>query len=261
MMNNFTEKEYWDKYWKNHKGPFEIKRRENELLLNEILDIFDRYLPVNENMNVLEIGGAPGHYLMYMAKNYKYKVHSLDYSKVGNELTIKNFQIAGLDVKVYEMDFFSDACNVALPKFDIVYSLGFIEHFEDLKEVIRRHTMLLKTDGILLLGVPNLRGIYRIFLRQTAPIHLSLHNLDSMDLKNWNTFEKELHLKSIFKGYVGGFEPKVMKKLEKKNPMSYLLNFIVKVQKLIFSCNLRFLRKLNSPYWSGYLVAIYKKSV
>ena len=105
-MNNFTEKEYWEKYWKNHKGPFEIKRRENELLLNEILDIFDRYLPVNENMNVLEIGGAPGHYLMYMAKNYKYKVHSSDYSKVGNELTIKNFQIAGLDVKVYYMDFF-----------------------------------------------------------------------------------------------------------------------------------------------------------
>lgn len=34
--------------------------------------------------------------------------------------------------------------------FDIVYSLGFVEHFEDLNIVIKKHTELLKPAGILL---------------------------------------------------------------------------------------------------------------
>ena len=57
--------------------------------------------------------------------------------------------------------------------FHIVYSLGFIEHFKELNIVVKKHTELLKPGGILLLGVPNLGGIYSFLLKKTASQHLA----------------------------------------------------------------------------------------
>ena len=258
--NKLTEQKHWEAYWKDRgNGSVEIKRSSKGLSINALLDVFDKYLPVNENYHILEIGGAPGQFLIYMHKQFKYHVHSLDYSKTGNEQTIMNLKKAGIDVKVYERDLFSENYFQTLPKFDVVYSLGFIEHFENLNEVVKRHVHLLKPGGILLLGVPNLQGIYKFFLKQTAPAHLSIHNLHTMDSANWSGFEKEFNLKLIFKNYISGFEPLVMKKLEIKNIRTYFLNFIVKSLMMIFSFNFYFLRKFNSKYWSGYLIGIYQK--
>lgn len=257
---NLTEQDFWEKYWENREETaVEIKRTEKGLSVNAILDVFDKFLPVNENFHVLEIGGAPGQYLIYMHKKFKYNVHSLDYSRIGNDQTVKNLKEVNIDVKVYQKDLFADNLADGLPKFDIVYSLGFIEHFENLTEVVKRHVDLLKPGGILLLGVPNLRGIYKFFLEQTAPKHLSIHNLNSMDIFNWKNFEQELNLKPIFKNYLGGFEPLVMKKLEIRNAWTLFLNFIVKALMMIFSFNFAFLRRFNSKNWSGYLIGIYRK--
>ena len=263
----FTEKEFWEDYWKTRPEAAEIKRTKKGLSINSILDVFDKYLPVNENFNALEIGGAPGQYLIYMHKNFKYKIHSLDYARIGNEQTVKNLKAVNIDVTVYEKDLFAENFSEGLPKFDVVYSLGFIEHFDNLTDVVARHVQLLKPGGILLLGVPNLRGIYKWFLKQTAPKHLAIHNLNTMDVANWEKFEKELNLQTVFKSYVSGFEPLVMKKLDLpagkagiKNPWTYFLNFIVKCLMMVFSFNFAFLRKYNSKRWSGYLIGVYEKN-
>ena len=260
-VDKLTEQDFWEKYWENREEvAVEIKRTKKGLSVNSILDVFDKYLPVNENFHALEIGGAPGQYLIYMHKKFKYKIHSLDYARIGNEQTVKNLKAVNIDVTVYEKDLFSENFSSGLPKFDIVYSLGFIEHFDNLTEVVARHVELLKPGGILLLGVPNLRGIYKWFLKQTAQKHLAIHNLNTMDVKSWEKFEKELNLQTIFKSYVSGFEPLVMKKLEIKNTWTYFLNFIVKCLMMVFSFNFAFLRKYNSPKWSGYLIGVYRKA-
>jgi 2-polyprenyl-3-methyl-5-hydroxy-6-metoxy-1,4-benzoquinol methylase len=183
-----------------------------------------------------------------MAKKFKYHVHSLDYSKIGNEQTIKNMNAAGIPIKVYERDLFSENFNKDMQLFDIVYSLGFVEHFEELNIVVKKHTELLKPGGILLLGVPNLGGIYSFLLKKTAPQHLAIHNLHSMKINNWKKFENELNLIPLFKGYIGGFEPRVMQKIEKNNLTNRFLNFIVRRLILIFSFQLNFLKKFNSRF-------------
>lgn len=255
-----TEKEFWENYWENNNGKVsEIKRTIRRSTLNSILDVFDKYLPVNSTFHILEIGGSPGRYLMYMAKKFKYQVHSMDYSNVGNEQTIKNMDAAGVPVKVYERDIFSENFNKDMQLFDIVYSLGFAEHFEELNMVVKKHCELLKPGGILLLGVPNLGGIYRFFLKKTAPELLAAHNLNSMKIKDWKKFENELNLIPLFKGYIGGFDPRVMQKVEKNNMTNRFLNFVVRGLILIFSSQLNFLKKFNSRFWSGYLIGIYKK--
>lgn len=60
--HDLTEKEYLENYWKTaYTGPVEIISR--GLSINAILNVFDKYLPVNENFHVLEIG-APRQYLI-----------------------------------------------------------------------------------------------------------------------------------------------------------------------------------------------------
>jgi SAM-dependent methyltransferase len=258
--NRLTGKEYWENYWKTaNMEAAEIRRSRRSLSINAILDVFDKYLPVDEKLHALEIGGAPGRYLIYMAKNFRYHIYSLDFSETGNEQTLNNLKIANIPIQVYKRDLFSDNFKKDLPTFDLVYSLGFIEHFEDLASVVKKHFELLKPGGILLLGVPNLGGIYRLFLERTAPEHLAFHNLHSMKIKNWNTFESELNLTVIFKGYITGFEPLTMCKLERHTRMSHSLNFIVRNLARIFSYRLNWLRKFNSRYWSSYLIGVYRK--
>lgn len=235
----------------------EIKRSKKHLFLNEILNIFDKYLPQDSNRSILEIGGAPGQYLAYMHRTFGYQIHSLDYSEKGCQKTEENFRFLGIPGKVYQQDLFSD--QLRLPQFDIVYSLGFIEHFSDLNLVIRKHLDLLKENGILLIGAPNLLGINKWFLRRLAPQFLSKHNLPAMDISNWKSFEEALNLKKIFCGYVGGFEPTVFKKKENDSLWNQVLNTITKGLTFLFQSHLKFLRRYNSRWTSGYAIGVYRK--
>ena len=56
-------------------------------------------------------------------------------------------------------DFFADH---GLPQdhFDLVFSLGFIEHFTDTTEVIQRLRQLAKPGGVVLTMIPNFKGLY-----------------------------------------------------------------------------------------------------
>lgn len=258
MSEHLTEKEDWEAYWKKYgKEVQEIKRSSRDSSHNLILDAMHRYLPKKDGLTVLEIGGAPGQYLLYMVKNFGYKASSLDYSSEGNEQTRRNFAAAGLPITVYEKDLFSGDLD-DLPKFDVVYSLGFIEHFTDRDEVIRKHTALLKPGGTLMVGVPNFTGIYKVFLARLNPALLAQHNLATMNIRNWASFEK-LGLAPVFKGYIGGFEPSTMNQPASDRASSRSLLRIVNFLIRVFSFRFHFLRKFNSRLWSGYLLGIYTK--
>lgn len=252
-----TNEKFWDEYWENYPLPSEIKKTKSELFLNILLETFDKYLPELSGKPILEIGGSPGRYLVYMYKNYGCKIHSLDYSIKGYEKTIENFNLLDIPVEVYNEDLFSDKLN--LPLFDIVYSLGFIEHFYDLNLVIEKHLKFLKPGGILLVGVPNYRGINKWFLKKLAPKLLSTHNLEAMNSSNWKSFEKEFHLQTIFKGYIGGFEPQNLNRWESRNFITFTLKAFVKILSILLHSNFRFLRKFNSEFFSAYLIGIYRK--
>ena len=72
-------------------------------------------------------------------------------------------------------------------------------------------------------------------------------------------FENELGLEVVFKGYVGGWEPRIyigsgtslVRKATNK-AISILASTLDKIQAL---------RRFNSKWWSGYAIAVYRKSV
>jgi len=73
------------------------------------------------------------------------------------------FQKAGLlGASVVEADF--TRWNTG-ERFEVVLSLGFIEHFTNWKPVLRKHWDILAVNGTLLLGVPIL-GLAQMWLRR-----------------------------------------------------------------------------------------------
>jgi SAM-dependent methyltransferase len=249
-----TAPNFWESYWE--KGQ-KTSRNKPSLCVLEILKAFEKHLPADKTMKALEVGGAMGEYLLYLSGRFGYEAHSLDYSRIGNEQTLENFGKAGMPVTVYERDLFAD--NSDLPKFDLVFSLGLIEHFEDPIPAISGHLRLLKPGGLLLLGVPNYSGIYSTVLKRLAPSMFKTHNMKVMDLRNWDSFETGLNLERVYRAYIGGFEPLNMKKIEVRTPFNSFIYFLTQVLTVMLSFNFSFLRKINSPFISSYLIGIYKK--
>ena len=156
-----TDKNFWDAYWEKYQLPLEMSKSKHNPFLNELLSTFDQHLPQEKNLSILEIGGSPGQYLAYLHRTKGYQLNCLDYSKIGCAKTRENFSLLGLEGTVYECDLF--AKSLSLPKFDIVLSLGFIEHFSETNNVIEIHVNLLKRSGICLIKNYRIRGIDEFF--------------------------------------------------------------------------------------------------
>ncbi len=248
-----TEKEYWENYWREYRLPVEIKKGTG-FLVDEILNVFDKYLPKKE-LHIIEIGGAPGQYLAYIQKQYNYNICSIDYTEIGCKKTEQNFNLLGISGTTYKRDLFSDISD--LPKFDVVYSLGFIEHFSNLDDVIEKHLELLKPDGILIIGAPNFLGLNKKIFEKINPDKLAKHELAVMDLENWKSFEKTFKLETLFKGYIGGLEPRIYD-YKNKTLSNLFIYFIFRMVQTVTD-RIRILRKFNSKYFSGYVMGVYKK--
>jgi SAM-dependent methyltransferase len=257
--DRLTDQGYWDSYWRDLRLPQEIVRGQPGSYASQILDVFERHLGKGSGRSALEIGGAPGQYLAYVAKTREYSISCLDYSDIGCEKTRENLRLLGLAATVYEGDLFSDAMD--LPYFDVVYSLGLIEHFSDLTGIVERHLRFLRPGGLLLLGCPNLTGINYLFLRSLAPGLLARHNLETMKATRWREFELRFGLAVLFKGYVGGFEAQVLDRSEVDTRHNRILLRIVRVLRRLqndYPNRLRWLRG-NSRLTSAYLMGVYRK--
>ncbi|MBD3168423.1 MAG: methyltransferase domain-containing protein [candidate division Zixibacteria bacterium] len=255
-VRRLTEKEYWDSYWNDFKLPVEHKKSSGNLYINEILDTLSRHIPSEKELRVLEIGGAPGQYLAYIAREFDCRVTSLDYSSTGCEATRHNFELLGLEAEVIEADLFGEEIN-RFTSYDVVYSLGFVEHFDDITDVVKRHLRFLKDDGVLIIGFPNFLGVNGWIMKRFDKQTLDRHNLKVMELSMWDIIERNLRLIPLFKGYIGGFEPKMFR-MNRKNLINSAIRILLKVCRL-FTDRWRLLRKINGRFLSGYVMLVYRK--
>ncbi len=270
--SDLTHDDYWDRYWSRISIPAVVADNSGNALLQDQLDTINAFISPIVGGTALEIGGAPGQYLAYFAKKFGYRVAALDYSAIGCDVTRRNFAHLGIDVTIYHQDLF--ALDGRLPQFDLVYSLGVVEHFSDLDRVIEKHLELLKPGGVMVIGVPHFVKVFAPLLAQVAPKTMAGHNLAAIDLRNWACFEEKHRLQVRFKGYLGGFEPMLIKaivneeiELHGKRPgkvdssIIWALDNFARVRRRLYR-HAPWLEKLssrNSARWSAYAMAIYTK--
>lgn len=213
MNSRLTTKAYWESTYEKRSDiiPVEVSGFKNRLN-RKILAIKEPYFEGIDS--VIEIGGGGSGWLAYLVGAYpSVEFSSLDYSDVGN-LRLHTFvEKHGVDnLTIHSGDFFSESNSAGL--FDLVYSHGVVEHFDDLSGVLSAHARFLRDKGFLVTIIPNMAGLNgtltRWFDEDIYNIHVP-HGLES--------FKKghlEAGLNIVASGYLGAVNFGVLSSCERK---------------------------------------------
>jgi SAM-dependent methyltransferase len=254
--DELTDESFWDDYWASVRLPLEIKKT-SSYLIGAITDVLDRFLTSHRHLSVLEIGGAPGQYAAYVHRGHGHAISVLDSSPIGCAKARENFDQLGIPAHVMEGDMFAPPAG--LGSFDAVYSLGVIEHFPDVSVPVAAHVDYVKPGGLVILGVPNLRGVNALVLKRLSPSFLGMHNLKALELEQWDRFEEDLRLTRLFRGYIGGFDASTFWRCESRRIIDRAIHQVLwYVARALELPGTGFLRKANGRVWSGYLMGVYR---
>lgn len=255
MKNGYislTEDEAWDKIWREAGLPQVIKEpyAPNYVLIMD--QVFKKHLPQNKDLEFIELGCAPGRWSHYFHTEFGYKVSGIDNSASGIELTRRNLELLGVKADLYLGNVLDHKFN---KQFDVVFSMGLIEHFDPTDEIVDKHVSLVKKGGVLIIGVSNLK----------KSIYALLQSFINKDiLKEHVPFSKEtlfklLHVsgvKVIFCDYVGVLNFYLLNIPSDKQ----FLHEIIKYSQTIMDKFLKTLKiKKESRLFSPYIFIIAKK--
>ena len=186
-MNNLTDKHFWADGWKG----FEPSKVPDKLF-------FTKYIPkeVAGKRNFIEIGGFPGTYSVYFHQRFGLDVTLLDFhiDKPIIEQVEEVNHLLKDTIHCIESDFFTFQPE---QQYDVVFSSGFIEHFQDTKDVIDRHVKLLSEKGVLLILLPNLRGLNGWLNRIFDKKNYRAHNINSMRLSFLRKIMNETDMQNV----------------------------------------------------------------
>jgi SAM-dependent methyltransferase len=238
----------WEKYWKNK---IIIKSVNKNYWFN---DLFKKELKNFSFKDFLEIGGYPGYFAIYFKKYWNSDVSLLDYvvDRDQIEKLLEFNELNTNDISVIESDLFNFKTQ---KKYDLVFSYGFIEHFEDTKKVINKHWDLVNPRGKMIIIFPNLLGLNGIFQLLFDPENMSIHNLMCMDINRLKEILFKLKIKKAEVNYYGGLGV-WLEQLDKRNIfMKFLIYGLGGIGKLIK------LTGFNSKFISPHIVIVAEKCI
>lgn len=197
-MDRLTDLRYWEEHWWKKLRPRKLRLyRDFDYETVQLL----RREAGNGNCGVLELGAGGSRVLPFLARKFGYHVSGADFSPSGCRLLRANMALAGVKGHVVCEDLFQPA--LAPEQFDLVFSSGLIEHFEDTRAVIAQHLRLARAGGRLVLIVPNFQGVQGKIWRRLAPPLWAKHKVfGPAELEG---FLNDLGLAGIRSGYLGSF--------------------------------------------------------
>jgi 2-polyprenyl-3-methyl-5-hydroxy-6-metoxy-1,4-benzoquinol methylase len=212
-------------------------------------EIFEAYLPKSTQMSIIEVGSIPGNFLVYFHKAFGYKVNGIDFAE-NTRVFHETMKCNGIkDYNFNKADFFNHSIK---EKFDVVVSFGFIEHFDDTKDVVSRHVELMKPGGYLVLTVPNFRFLQYFYHLHFDKPNLDIHNLNAMKIGKLKSILKNQGMQKLYARYYGN-----LKVWRQNTPLSQ--NALKRVNALHRWVGDKGHKFPTSRLYSPYIVLIYRK--
>lgn len=176
-MNNLSQQKYWD-------DGYRLLDRGESL---PDLDDF-RFLPERrcveaiesvglKGKRVLELGAGDSDILLLLSRRWQSVSNfvGLDYSSTGCASLTRRAGAAGLDVTVVNADMFS-APEELIKEFDVVYSIGLVEHFLNLAEVLGATSRFVAPGGTIVTIIPNMSGAIGKLTKRLNRAVYEIHN-------------------------------------------------------------------------------------
>ena len=195
MSDRLTDLQHWEKEYEG----IEFKKPSKDALLVKWIN---EHINNTKNASCFEVGAYPGGYLSVFG-DLGYELNGIDIVPAISDL---EQWLRNNDYKVGNLfcdDFFSFGTS---KRFDIVYSLGFIEHFKNFEEVLRLQSKLVNKGGYLLVETPNFVGIVQKYLKYFLDKkNLDIHYTPSMNFKKWEAVLKKEGFEIVKKEFIGSF--------------------------------------------------------
>jgi 2-polyprenyl-3-methyl-5-hydroxy-6-metoxy-1,4-benzoquinol methylase len=246
--NEITDKPYWEEYYKKQTADINLIRQNGK--------VYDKYWSIcidTKTKSVIEIGAFPGRYLSYVADKYNLKPTGLDFQ---SDLSVikKNFQVFNIDdYELINEDFLEWKPN---KKYDLVLSIGFVEHFKNYEEVITKHFHLMGKNSKIFFHVPNKRYLRKLYGQIADRENLKVHNLEVMSFDVFKRIAEKHNMEIEVLEYFGPFQYGLHG--EKPN---FLRQFFFQSFRFLFKkLKLNSLvEKHPSKLWSSCIICIMKK--
>jgi SAM-dependent methyltransferase len=189
---------YWDGVW----GGYQPQPYPGPVF--EFHELYRRYLPCDERLVLVEIGAMPGNHMVYFHKEFGYRVVGIDYCSDVSPIAA-TMELNGIrDYALIKADVFE------LPRheqYDVVFSSGFVEHFDNPMRVLAAHAEMVKPGGWLLIVVPNVRYLHKLLMKTFCPRLYSVHRDFLMKKDVLRDGVAKLGLDVAFCDYLRTFRP------------------------------------------------------
>lgn len=175
-QSDLAQKQHWDAVYNKFKENFDpvwVPRGYEELALDHALE---KEISKSNPKRILEIGCGNSAWLPYLGRKFNVEVFGMDYSADGCELARKRLAAADVAGTVFCKDLFAVGPE-EIGAYDFVYSLGVVEHFADLEDVLGHMLKLVRPGGVLFTEVPNLRSVHGLLMWLYQPEILNKHRV------------------------------------------------------------------------------------
>lgn len=151
-----VQSEFWDAHWQQFELPYRVDLRSYFSFRCD--QLFRSVAPRTAKGRFIDVGSGLGQWLIYFHEEFGYDVVGVDNSPTACDLARRNMEMAGVHAEILRCDILAAPLENA--SFDVVYSGGLIEHFDDPIPVVHRMTRLVKPGGVQIVSVPNLDSLY-----------------------------------------------------------------------------------------------------
>ena len=237
-LHDAAGKDYWNSAWENLPPirPYEGPVFEQHAVLK-------KYLSKTRGASAIEIGCVPGNYMVYLNKEFGYRVDGIDYAGQLDYVRA-NLECNGItDSELYSGDFFE---FVPTRSYELVFSGGFVEHFDNHELVVKKHADLAKPGGIVVIFLPNLTNLHKWLASAFAREMLKVHYFPLMDRKVLRATLEKAGLQVLHCDYHRTFRPTY--------PLPAPVDLVSRaVQKLLRLCRLD---DVGNRFASPYLISV-----
>jgi len=224
-----TDRAFWSNYWRNKKDLYEQPVNSDYLFT----PLFKKHIQKYRPKTAVELGGFPGTFSVHLHQKFSVKTTLVDYF-IDEELLRAFFKANG--IKDNELEWKEADVLSHLPvhaKFDMVFSIGLIEHFESSENIMYAHYRYLNPGGSLLVILPNFTGINGWFQRKFDKENYDKHYIKCMELGFLRSRMEKLNFKEIETDYFGGFTIWLENYSTQKASVKYLFKFVWTLGKIV----------------------------
>jgi SAM-dependent methyltransferase len=170
---------YWTSFWQGQRLPPAVRldgHGPRAWFYREFHQTWKHCMPSAGDAppRLLEVGCAQSRWLPYFARHWGCRVAGLDYSDLGCLKTRALLAREGIAGEIFHQDLFCPE-PAQLSRFDLVFSNGVVEHFENPSAVLAQMAAYLRPGGLMITMVPNLAGWLGSLQKWVSPEVMATH--------------------------------------------------------------------------------------